>query len=516
MHSRQDATSGELVCPKPEARDSHHTASKLHYIRRARSHRTESDLAAPTFLRRPSCVGTAEFVFFQVTSLTQLLGRTPRHQSRSFTMRGSGLRVDTRPSAPKTNMVPLSFNTQPQGYMPGADNSTKHNGHHHPSSFSQYQREMCQNQATMNCYSQHPLLPVPQPPRHTVPVDVTSNHNVQRPPVSVPQYHQYLAQCEAATKHHGQGPSPPSLASQTGLGHWVRKIPKADSAYTARQGNQNTGPNGQSRQPASNYLAQKHVQHENHGCTLVNGSNSSGSQLGRQFTGASQPTKRVPGHRAAGPVQNMTSDPRGLQVHCAAPVREPTPAMDMKERQAMTAGLKRLEMLEWSFARLKEDHTRRLVALERKHEELVAYRTNELARYRDVHGLPSTTSREEIGALAAEAGQAHISTRSSRLPCEESTRELDDMVTTPLTHADKSNAPSHDINSVRANIELLSDVSNTNVTPCHKVQARKASKVGIGNARQRSNGESPKPRAGRYNMRERVQGRVQKTATRGL
>jgi hypothetical protein len=432
-------------------------------------------------------------------------------------MRGSGLRVDTSPGAPKTNMIPVSLDTQSQGYIHGAETFTNHNGHHQPSSFSQYQRQMSQTQATMNCYSQHPSLPVPQPSRHTIPVDVTSNRNVQRPPVSVPQYHQYLAQCEAAARHHGHGPSPPSLAPKTGMGHWVRNMPKANPAYAVRHGNQNTGLNEQSRQPALNYPAQRANQPENHSCTLLNKSNSSGSQLGRQFTGASQPTKNVNDHRAAGPAQNMTSDSRGLQIHCAAPVRESMPPMDMRERQAMTAGLERLVMLERSFVHLKEDHTRRLVALERKHEEgLVAYRANELVRYRDVHGLSSTTSRGGIGVLAAEVGQAHISTQSSRLSCEKSTQDLNDMVTTPPTRTDKSNASSHDINSGRDTIELPSDIDNTNVTPCHKVQARKASKVRIGNVRRCSNGQSPKPRAGRYDMRKRVQGRVQKTTTRGL
>lgn len=153
-----------------------------------------------------------------------------------------------------------------------------------------------------------------------------------------------------------------------------------------------------------------------------------------------------------------------------------------------------------------------------QHEEgLVGYRANELARYRDIHGLPSTMLREEIGALTAEeVGQSHISTPSSRLPCEKSTQGLDDMVTMPLTHTGKSNAPSRDINSVRDTIELRSEVDNANVTPCHKVQKPNASKVSVGNLRQCSNGESPKPRAGRYNMRKRVQGRVQKTAKRGL
>lgn len=392
---------------------------------------------------------------------------------------------------------------------------TNHNSHHHPSSFSQYQRQM--SQATMNCYGQHPSLPVPQPPRHTVPVDVTSNRNVQRPPVSVPQYHQYLAQCEAAAKHHGHGPSPPSLAPQTGMGHWVQNMPKANPAYAVRHGNQNPGLNEQSRQPASNHSAQRANQPENHARTLLSKSNGSGSQLGRQSMGSSQPARGVHGHRAAGPAQSMTSDSRGWQIHCAAPMGESMPPIDMRERQAMTAGLERLRMLERSFAHLEEDHTRRLVALERKHEEgLVAYRANELVRYRNVHGLPSTTSREEIGVLVAEVGQAHISTHSSSLPCEKSTQELDDMATTPPTHTDKSNAPSDDINNGRDTIELPSDIDNTKVTPRHKVQARKASKVCMGNLRQHLNGQSPKPRAGRYNMRERVQGRVQKTTTRGL
>lgn len=432
-------------------------------------------------------------------------------------MRGSGLRVDTRPSAPTTKMMPASLDTQPQGYMPGAEMPTNHNGHHHPSSFPQYQQQTSQSQATMSRYSHHTSLPVPQPPRHTVPVDVASNRNVQRPPVSVPQYHQYLAQVEAAAKHHGQGPSPPSFPSQTGMGHWIRNMPNANPAYAVRHGNQNAGPDEPSRQPNSNYLAQKYDRPDNHGCAFLNRSNSSGSQLGQQLTGASQPTRSVNGHRAAGPVQNMTSNPRGLQARCAVPVREPLPAMDIRERQAMTAGLKRLEMLEQSFADLKEAHTRRLVALERKHEEeQVAHRANEVACYRDVHGLPSTTSREDIEPLAAEVGQARRLTKSSRLPYEKTTQELDDVVTTPLTHTDNSNTPSPDTNNVRNTIELPFDVDNTNVTPCHEVQARKTPKGRVRNVRRRSNDESPKPHRGRYNMRERVQGRVQKIATRGL
>jgi hypothetical protein len=427
-------------------------------------------------------------------------------------MRGSGLRVDTRPDAPKTNMIPVSLDARSQGYMPGAENLANHNGHHHPSSFSQYQRQTSQTQAAMNYYSQHPSLPAPKPSLHTVQADVTSNRNAPRHPVPVPQYHQYLAQFEAATKHQGQGPSPPGPAPQTSMGHWVRNMPKAHPAYPVRHGNQYTDPNAQSRQPTPNYLVHKHNQPENHGCTLVNRSNSSGSHLNRPSAGANQPTKSANVHRAAGPAQNMNSDPRGLHVHRAASVTGATSAVNMRERQAMTAGLKRLEMLERSFAALEENHTQRLLALERKNEEeVVASRTNELSRYRDVHGLPSTMFREEIAASAAqEVGQAHISIQSSRLSCETRTHQVDDMVTTPLTRTDKSNTPSQDIDSVRNTIEPRSDVNNKNVTPCHKLQVRRASKVSVENVRQRSNGESPKPPAHRYNMRKRVKNTVKR------
>jgi hypothetical protein len=209
----------------------------------------------------------------------------------------------------------------------------------------------------------------------------------------------------------------------------------------------------------------------------------------------------------------MNSDPKGLHVHRAASVTGATSAMDMGERQAMTAGLKRVEMLERNLAYLQKDSDARLLALERKHEEeVVASRTNELSRYRDVHGLPSTVFREEIAALAApEVGQAHISIQSSRLSREKRTHQVDDMVTTPLTRTDKSNTPSQDIDSVRNIVEPRSDVNNKNVTPCHKLQVRRASKVSVENVRQRSNGESPKPPASRYNMRKRVE----KTVKRG-
>lgn len=433
-------------------------------------------------------------------------------------MRGPELRVDTCPSAPKTNMIPVSLDTRSQGKLPGADRLSNHNGYHHPPSFSQYQRQMSQTQATMSYYNQHPSLAVPQPARHTVQMNVTPNRNAQRPPVSVPQYQQYLAQFEAAAKHHGQGPSPPDPSSKTGMGHWVRNMPKAHPAYAVRHGNQHTCLNGQPHQPTSNYLVQEHNRTENHNCTLINRSNSSGSHPGPQFARVSQPIKSVDDHRNAGPAQDMTSDPRGLQVHRAVSVIESNPAMDMRERQAMTAGLKRLETLERSFVDLRDDHTRRLLAIERKHEEaLAASRANELARYRDVHGLPSAEFREEIGASAVKkVAQAHISIQSSRLSCERNTHKLDGMVTTSLTRTDKSNAPSHDIDSVRDIIEPRSNVDNKNVTPHHEVQARKASKVSVGNVRQRSNGESLRPHAGRYNMRKRVHGRVQKVATQEM
>jgi len=429
-------------------------------------------------------------------------------------MRGSGLRVDTRPSAPNTNRTPASLGTQSQGYEPAVEIVTNHNSHHHPSPFPQYRRQISQPQATMNCYGQHPSLPVPQPPRHTVPVDVTWNRNAQRPPVSVPQYHRYLAQFESAAKHHGHGPSPSSLATQTDMGHWVPNMPNANQAV--RHGNQNTGLNEQFRQPASNHSSQRANPPENHARTLLSKSNGSGNQLGRQSMGSSQPAKCVNGHRGAGPAQNISSGSRGLQIHYTTPVGEPVPQIEMRERQAMTAGLERLKMLEQSFAHLEGDHTRRLVALERSHEGLVAYQANGLVRYRNAHGLPSTTSREEIGVSVAEVEQAHTSTQPSTLPCEKNTQVLDDTVKTPPTHTNKPNAPRDDINSCRDTIELPSDIDDTNVTPHHEVQARKAPKVRIGNVRQHLNGQSPKPRASRYNMRERVQGRVQKTTTRGL
>jgi hypothetical protein len=297
------------------------------------------------------------------------------------------------------------------------------------------------------------------------------------------------------------------------MGQWVRNMPKAHPAYAVRHGNQYTDPNAQSRQPTPNHLVHGHNQPENYGCTLVNRSNSSGSRLGRPSAGANQPTKSAHVHRAAGPAQNMNSDPKGLHVHRAASVTEAISAMDMGERQAMTAGLKRLEMLERNFAYLQKDHAARLLALERKHEEeVVASRTNELSRYRDVHGLPSTAFREEIAALAApEVGQAHISIQSSRLPREKRTHHVDDMVTTPLTRTNEPDTPSQDIGSVRNIIEPQSDFNNKNGTPCHKLQVRRASNVSVENVRQRSNGESPKPPAGRYNMRKRVK----KTVKRG-
>jgi hypothetical protein len=429
-------------------------------------------------------------------------------------MRGSGLRVDTRPDAPKTNMIPMSLDARSQGYMPGAENLANHNGHHHPSSFSQYQRQTSQTQAAMNYYSQHPSLPAPQPSLQTVRADVMSNRNAQRHPVPVSQYHQYLAQFEAATKPHGQGPSPPGPAPQTSMGQWVRNMPKAHPAYAVRHGNQYTDPNAQSRQPTPNHLVHGHNPPENHGCPLINRSNSSGSRLGRPSAGANQPTKSAQVHRAAGPAQNMNSDPKGLHVHRAASVTGATSAMDMGgERQAMTAGLKRLEMLERNLAYLQKEHAARLSALERKHEEeVVASRTNELSRYRDVHGLPSTAFRKEIAALAApEVGQAHISIESSSLSREKRSHQVDGMVAIPLTRTDKPNTPSQDIDIVRNIIEPQSDVNNKNVTPCHKLQVRRASKVSVENVRQRSNGESPKPPAGRYNMRKRVK----KTVKRG-
>jgi hypothetical protein len=230
----------------------------------------------------------------------------------------------------------------------------------------------------------------------------------------------------------------------------------------------------------------------------------------------------------------MPSNPRRQQVPHAVPVTQVVPAKDLKERQALVAAWKRLEMLERncdvmkerhdrlerSCAETKEHHDQRLSALESKHEEgLMAARADVIARYRDAHGqaLHSTSFLEGIGPLTVhETTQAYISTQTPRLTSEKDTSEMADVTTTPLVHTGKSDARCHSATSIRDTIELRSDINSTSITPGQKVQARKPSTVKTGIVRQRSNANdgSPKSGVGRYNMRRRVQGRVEKPAKR--
>lgn len=423
----------------------------------------------------------------------------------------------------------MPLNAQSQGYIPGAELVTNHNGHHYPSSLSQHQRQTSQTQPTMRCSSQHPPVPVSQPSHHAGQVNTTLNPNARRPPASVSQYHQYLVQCEATAKHQGERPSAPTPVPQAGMGHWVRNVPKAHPAYVVQHGNRYFDHRGQSRQPTSNHIQHTHNQSKSQGFTLLDGSNSSGSYRDRQSVGTNQPSRSVNGHRATGPAQIVTPDPRPWQVNRAASVTGPVPAVDMRERQAMIAGLKRLEMLERRFSDLEEHHARslvdlkddlvqRLLAVEKKYEErLAASQANELTRYRDVSGLPSTIFRQDIRALAAgEIGRPHNSVRSARLSCGRKSQGLDETATAPPTQSDKSTVPCHHADNVRDSIELRSDVDKTNITPCRELQERNVSNGRVGSVRRRSNGESPKPCARRYNMRTRVQGRVQKIVKRGL
>ena len=102
----------------------------------------------------------------------------------------------------------------------------------------------------------------------------------------------------------------------------------------------------------------------------------------------------------------MPSNTRGQQVPQPVPVTQMIPTKDLKDRQALMAAWKRLEMLERScdarkehydrlersYAEMKEHHDRRLSALESKYEGFMAARADGIARYRDAHGqaLPST------------------------------------------------------------------------------------------------------------------------------
>ncbi|KAM0703993.1 hypothetical protein Q7P35_008999 [Cladosporium inversicolor] len=247
--------------------------------------------------------------------------------------------------------------------------------------------------------------------------------------------------------------------------------------------------------------------------------------------GKSQPTNSTNGHRVAGPPQNMPSNTRGQQLSHPVPVTQTVPAKDLKDRQALIAAWKRLEMLERScgamkehhdrlersYAETKEHHDRRLTALESNYEGLMAARADGIARYRDAHGqaLPSTSFRGEIRAMAVhETTRAYNSAQTPSLPSEKNTREVADITTTPLAQAGKSDAACHSTTSVRDTIELRPDIDSTSITPCQKAKARKPSKVRTEILRQRSNADdgSLRPRVGRYNMRRRVQGRVQKPA----
>lgn len=449
-------------------------------------------------------------------------------------MKGSGLRVDTRPCPPRSNVMPMSLDRQSQGYMPQVEFSSNGQGHQRPSTLNQHQRQTSQTHATPNFYSQRPSPHVPQPSRRADPVDASSNCTAQQPPVSAPQYHQYLTQCETTSKQYGQKPLPPQLASQPSMGHWVYNMPKAHPAHVVRQSSHYTDPNGQPRPLAAAHAVYQQNRPENHGRPSVDKSSSTSSHLRRQYTGTSQPTNSTSGHRVAGPPQSMPSDPRRQQVPPTVPVTQAVPAKDLKERQAFIAAWKRLEMLERncdamkerhdrlerSCAETKENHDRRLSALESKHEEgLMAARADVIARYRDANGqaLLSTSFQEGIGPLTVhETTQAHDSTQPPRLTPEKDTREMVDVTTTPPVHPGKSDAPCHSATSVRDTIELRSDIDSTSITPCHKVQPRRPSTVKTGVVRQLSNASDGSPKSGvrRYNMRRRVQGRVQKPAKR--
>lgn len=430
--------------------------------------------------------------------------------------------------------MPMSLDRQSQGYMPQAEFSDNGQSHQRPSTLNQHQRQTTQTHATPDFYSQRPSPHVPQPSRRAVPVDASSKRTAQQPPVSAPQYHQYLAQCETTSKQYGQKPLPSHLASQPSMGHWVYNMPKAHPAHVVGQSNQYADPNGQPRPLGAAHAVYQQNRPDNHGRTSVNRSSSSSSNLSRQYTGASQPTNSTNGHRVAGPPQSMPSDPRRQQVPPTVPVTQAVPAKDLKERQAFIAAWKRLEMLERncdamkerhdrlerSCAETKENHDRRLSALESKHEEgLMAARADVIARYRDANGqaLLSTSFQEGIGPLTVyETTQAHDSTQPPRLTPEKDTREMADVTTTPPVHTGKSDAPCHSATSVRDTIELRSDIDSTSITPCQKVQPRKPSTVKTGIVRQLSNANDGSPKSGvrRYNMRRRVQGRVQKPAKR--
>ena len=447
-------------------------------------------------------------------------------------MKGSGLRVDTQSRPSSTNTMAMSFDRQSQGYMPRAELTTNRQGQQNPSTRNHHQRQTSQTHVTPNFYSQRPSSYVPQSSHRTVQVDVSSNYAAQTPPLSAQQYHQYLRQRETASKQYGQEPLPPRPVLQASMGHWVHSMPKAHPAHVVAQSQQYADPNGQPYPLAANHAVHQQNRPEDHGWTSVNRSSNSNSHLGRQYTGASQPAKSANGHRVAGPPQSMPTDPRGQQVPHTVPATQVVPAKDLKDRQALIAAWRRLEMLErscdamkerherleQSCAVTKEHHERRLSALESKHEEgLMAARADMIARYRDAHGqaVLSTSSREGIEALAVyETTQADISTRSPRLPSEKANRETSDVTATPLVHTGRLDALGHRTTSVRDTIELTSDIDSTSITPCHKVQARKLSKVEAANVRQRStaNDGGPNTHVGRYNMRKRVQGRVQKPA----
>ena len=446
-------------------------------------------------------------------------------------MKGSGLRVDTRPCPPKTNMMPMSFDRQPQGHIPGAEFSTSGHGHHHPSTFHQHLRQTSQTHAMPRCYSQCPPSQVTQPSRRVVQVEVSSNHAAQQPPAPATRYHQHSTQRESASKQYGQEPSLPRPTPQANMGHWVHSMPKVHPAHAGRQGNPYADPNGQSRPMAANHAVNQHNRPEHHGWTSVNRPSSSSSHIGRQYTGASQPPNGANGHRVTSLPQNMPYNARGQQLPQPVPVTHVIPAKDLKDRQALMAAWKRLEVLERkcdaikehhdrlerSYAETREHHGRKLSALESKYEGFMDATADGIARYRDAHGraLPSTSSRGEIRAMAVhETTRAYISAQTPDLPSEKNIHEVTDVTTTPLVQTDKSDAPCHSITSIRDTIEPGFDIDRTSITPCQKLQARKPSKVKTGTVRERSNanGGSPKPRLGRYNMRKRVQGRVQKPA----
>lgn len=450
-------------------------------------------------------------------------------------MKGSGLRVDTRPCPPKTNMMPMSFDRQPQGRIPGAEFSTSGHGYHRPSTFHQHQRQTSQTHAIPRFYSQCPPSQVTQPSRRVVQVEVSSNHAAQQPPAPATRYHQHSTQRESVSKQYGQEPFLPRPISQANMDHWVHSMPKVHPAHIGRQSNPYADPNGQSRPMAANHAVNQHNWPEHHGWTSVNRPSSSNSHIGRQHTGATQSTNGTNGHRVTGLPQNMPSNTRGQQVPQPVPVTQMISTKDLKDRQALMAAWKRLEMLERScdarkehhdrlersYAEMKEHHDQRLSALESKYEDLMAARADGIARYRDALGqaLPSTSFRGEIRAMAVhETTRAYISAQTPDLPSEKNTREVTAATTTPLVQTGKSDAPCHSITSVRDTIEPRSDIERTSITPCQKVQARKSSefKTGIVPERSNANGGSPKPRVGRYNMRKRVQGRVQKPAKKRL